>query len=472
MIDVDLAGLDAVIDGATHDLRRRIEAHGLGVEQCRGKGGGVMAFDPGRDIDEMGEARGVALGEAVFAKAFDLVEAALGEVLRIAARSHAADHLRLQFVDGAAAAEGRHGAAKLVGLGPGELGGHHGEPHRLLLEQRHAHGLAQHLAKLVRRPMVGMRRGEIDGLVATAAAQVWVHHVALDRAWTHDGDLDDEVVEAAGLQPRQHVHLRPALHLEHADGIGAAEHVVDLRIVARHGAEREAPAIMLLDQGEGLADASEHAEPSTSTFNSPSASRSSLSHSMKVRSSMAALPMGTTSDKRPARQHEAADMLGEVAREADQLLRQFEHAGEQRIGRIEPGLADVSLGQRRIAQAPDGGGERRDRVLGETERLADFADRRAAAIGDHGRGDAGAVATVAPVDILDHLLAPLMLEIDVDIGRLFPLRRDEALEQQIDLGRVHIGDGEAVADRGVGRRAAALAENADRAARNARCRGR
>ena len=76
-----------------------------------------MAFDPGRDIDETGEARGVALGKAIFAKALDLVEAALGEVGRIAARCHAADHLLLQAVDGAAAAEGRHGAAQLVGLG-------------------------------------------------------------------------------------------------------------------------------------------------------------------------------------------------------------------------------------------------------------------------------------------------------------------------------------------------------------------
>ncbi len=37
---------------------------------------------------------------------------------------------------------------------------------------------------------------------------------------------------------------------------------------------------------------------------------------------------------------------------------------------------------------------------------------------DHGRGDPGAVAAVFLVDVLDHLLAPLMLEIDVDVGRL------------------------------------------------------
>ena len=108
--------------------------------------------------------------------------------------------------------------------------------------------------------MIRVRRGELDRLVAAAAAQIGVHHVALDGAGAHDGDLDDEIVEAARLQPGQHVHLRPAFHLEHADRVGAAQHVVNGRIVARHGAEADVPAVMLFQQGKRLADASEHAE--------------------------------------------------------------------------------------------------------------------------------------------------------------------------------------------------------------------
>ena len=113
-IDVCLARFDAMLARAAHDLRRRVEAHRLRIEQRSGKRRRVMAFDPGRDIDEMGEAGSMALGEAIFAKALDLIEAALGELGRIAARRHAADHLLMQGVDGAAAAEGRHGAAQLV----------------------------------------------------------------------------------------------------------------------------------------------------------------------------------------------------------------------------------------------------------------------------------------------------------------------------------------------------------------------
>jgi hypothetical protein len=44
-----------------------------------------------------------------------------------------------------------------------------------------------------------------------------VHHVALDRARPHDRDLDDEVVEFARFEPRQHRHLGAAFDLEHAE---------------------------------------------------------------------------------------------------------------------------------------------------------------------------------------------------------------------------------------------------------------
>ena len=69
----------------------------------------------------------------------------------------------------------------------------------------------------------------------------------------------------------------------------------------------------------------------------------------------------------------------------------------------------------------------------QAQRLADLADRHARAVVDDGGADRGAVAAVALVDVLDHLLAPLVLEVDVDVGRLVALGRDEALEQQVDL---------------------------------------
>ena len=104
-----------------------------------------------------------------------------------------------------------------------------------------------------------------------------------------------------------------------------------------------------------------------------------------------------------------------------------------------------------------------DGIGGKPHGLADLAQRRAAAIADHRGGEAGALAAVFPVDILDHLLAPLMLEIHVDIRRLLARGADEALEQEIHVGGIDGGDAEAIADGGIGGRAAALAEDVLRA---------
>ena len=81
----------------------------------------------------------------------------------------------------------------------------------------------------------------------------------------------------------------------------------------------------------------------------------------------------------------------------------------------------------------------------------------------------GVLAPVALVDVLDRLLAPVALDVDVDVGRAVALGREEALEQQAERDRVGVGDAERVTDRGVGRRAAALAEDVGAAAELARC---
>ncbi len=141
MIDVRRPHLDAVLARVAHDLRRRVEAHRLRVQQRGGEGVRIAAFQPGRGIDQQREAGGVAFREAVFAEALDLVEAALGEVARVAVRQHAVDHLALETADGADALEGGHGAAQFVGLRRREAGGDDGNLHRLFLEQRHAQGL-------------------------------------------------------------------------------------------------------------------------------------------------------------------------------------------------------------------------------------------------------------------------------------------------------------------------------------------
>ena len=92
-IDVDLAHLDPMFARVAHELRGRVKAQRLRIEHRGEKHVGVAAFHPARGVDQQREARRMALGKAVFAKALDLPEAALGEFAVIALGDHALDHL-------------------------------------------------------------------------------------------------------------------------------------------------------------------------------------------------------------------------------------------------------------------------------------------------------------------------------------------------------------------------------------------
>ena len=153
-------------------------------------------------------------------------------------------------------------------------------------------------------------------------------------------------------------------------------------------------------------------------------------------------------------------MLRQMARKADQLAGERDRLPDRGIGRIETGLADVSVGQAVVAAiAPHRLGQSRGDVFGQSQNLADLADGAARTVMNDGGADRGAMAAVAPIDVLDHFLAPLVLEIDVDIGRLAAVRGNEAGEQQLAFVRIDLGDAEAEAHRAVGGGAAALAEN-------------
>ena len=73
-------------------------------------------------------------------------------------------------------------------------------------------------------------------------------------------------------------------------------------------------------------------------------------------------------------------------------------------------------------------------------------------------------AIVVVVHVVEHFLAAVVLEVDVDVGRLglaVDARLGEkALEEQSMAHRIHRGDAETVRDGGIGGAAATLAENA------------
>ncbi len=152
-------------------------------------------------------------------------------------------------------------------------------------------------------------------------------------------------------------------------------------------------------------------------------------------------------------------MLGEMAREAIDLLRVRKDLTHAPALRIETGTGDSIFRHRTTATAPDRGRQCADSVLGKTKGLADLADCRTAAIGNHGSGDAGAFAPVFAIDVLNDLFASLVLEIDIDVGWFAPLGRYEAFEQEVRAFGIDLGHAKTITDGGIGGRAAALTQD-------------
>ena len=438
-----------------HQLRRRIEPHGLTVEQRAGEDRGLVALEPGGVVHQQCKAHGVRLWKAVFTKSQHLLVDALRELLRVPLGAHALKQPLAKRIQSAAPLPGAHRAAQCVRLPRGKARRDDRYLHHLFLEDRYAQRAMQHLAHLLARILHRLR--------AAAAPQIGVHHVALDGTGAHDRDLDDEIVVTLRLQARQHGHLRARLDLEHADGVGARDHSVHARILGGQLPERVMCAAVVVDEREGTLERRQHPQRQQIHFQQPQ-----IVEVVLVPLHHGALWHGRVLDghqllEQPFRDHEAADVLRQVARkagEAHQLVRQRQQPCEPGTARIKPCVAHALRDRR--APIPPLHDFREPAALGgaETKDPGEVAQRAARPVHDDRGGERGAVATVLAVDVLQHLLAPLVLEIDVDVGRLVALARDEALEQQRRAPlRVHRGDPQAVAHARVGRRTSALTQN-------------
>ena len=395
----------------------------------------------------------MALGEPVLPEAANLAEHPLGELGGDALGRHPADEPVVVALDAPAAPPRRHVAPQLVGLAGGVVGRDHRELHHLLLEQRHPQRLREH--RLEARVGVGHR------LLAVAPPQVRVHHAAGDGPRPDDGHLDDEVVVASRPEPRQHRHLRPALDLEDADGVAAADHVVGGLVPFRNRGHRQGAAVVPRQQPERQVELGQRPQPQQVDLEQPEV----------LQVVLVPLNDGASGHRRVLDRHqvvhrlvaqqEAAGVDGQVAGKVPDL------AGEPHEVRRRLALAVEHLPHRVpvdgivVGQPP---GEPVDRGLGQPQRLPHLAHGRAGAVADDVGDHRRPVAPVLLVDELNHLFPPLVHDVEVDVGRLGPLARQEALEQQIDPRGVDGGDAEAVADGRVGGRPPPLAEDAVAAA--------
>ena len=148
-----------------------------------------------------------------------------------------------------------------------------------------------------------------------------MHRPALDGPGADERDLHHQVVEVLGAQARQRGHLRAALHLEHADGVGGGEQLVDLGLL-RDGGEIDVDAFVLAHEVDREVQHREHPEAEQVELHQPGGGAVVLVP-LQHRAVLHTRPLDRAElDERPVGQHHAAGVDSEVARKVEHLLRQ------------------------------------------------------------------------------------------------------------------------------------------------------
>ncbi len=161
---------------------------------------------------------------------------------------------------------------------------------------------------------------------------------------------------------------------------------------------------------------------------------------------------------RPGRDHDAGGVHRGVARHPLETAADVEDLLDLRVLRRHV-LEDRVLGERLVERHV----ERRRDLLGDVVDVGVRHVERAADVAHHGlrlhrpeRDDLRHVlAAVLPRDVVDHLAAAPLAEVDVDIGQRHALGVEEALEDQVEVDRIDVGDAHAPGDERPGGRAAA-----------------
>ncbi len=162
--------------------------------------------------------------------------------------------------------------------------------------------------------------------------------------------------------------------------------------------------------------------------------------------------------QRPVADDDARRVGRGVAVQPFQLKRRLQQSLDGRLGVTR--LAQARLQVDGLGQGHGVRGVGRNH-LGQAVHLAQRHLQHAPHVAQHGARLQGAegddlshpVLAVVVLDVVDDLFAPLLTEVDVEVGHGDPFGVEEALEQQAEPQRVQVGDGQRPGDQRPGPRA-------------------
>ena len=415
--------------------RRRNELHG------------IVRLEPAGLVGDQRIGRRVALVEAVVGEFGQQIENLVRLGLEHAALHGAAHeavalgvHLRLDLL--------AHGAAQQIRLAQRIARQGLGRLHHLFLVDDDAAGLlqdrAQGLMRIIRLLLAQLDRA-IGGDIGHGAGSIERHQ-------------GDDVLQPVGAHLRQRLAHACAFQLEHADGLAAPEHLVGLGVVEGDLGEVHHHAA-LGQQLHGRGQGREGLQAQKVEFHEAGGL-----HPFHVELGGGHFGFGVAVERHQLMQGAVADddarrMGGGVGIEPLQGLGDLQHARHPRIGL--GGLAQARLALEGLGEA-DGGRRVLRHQLGELVHLAQRHFQHAAHIAHDAARQKRAegddlrhpVRPIAVAHIADDLVAPVLTEIDVEIGHGHAFGIQEALEEQAEAQGIKIGDGEGVGDQRACARAA------------------
>ncbi len=266
------------------------------------------------------------------------------------------------------------------------------------------------------------------------------------RARAIQRDQRDDVLETVGPHVDQRAPHALAFNLEHADHLAARQHLIALGVVDRQRREIDMDVARL----EQLARDVEHGQRlQAEEVEFHEAGRLDPFHvelghrhvRLRIAVHRHEFAQGAIAD------HDAGGVRRGVPRQAFEALRDVEGARHHRIfvaERLEFRLALDRSRQRhrrgRILRHELG--QLVDLAVGHLQHAADVAQHAARLQRTEGDDLRDLVAAVALLDVPDHLAAAVLAEVDVEVRHRDALGIEEALEQQAELDRIEIGDGQ------------------------------
>ena len=428
--------------------------------------GRVVGLQVGRPVGDQAVAGGVRLVEGVVGERDEDVPERLDRGLGVAVGPHPlgeGDVLLVQDLLLLLA----HRAAQQVGAAQGVAGQLLGDRHDLLLVDDQPVGVAQDL---------GQRLGELgvdrrDRLAAVLAVGEVVVRVGAHRARPVERQDRGDVLEVGRGQAREQCPHAGVVQLEHAQGVAAGEQLVGGDVVEGQLLEDDLVAPVGLDVAQRVVEDRQVAQAQEVHLEQAEGLAGPHVELGDDRAVLLAAHDRDDVEQRLGRQDHAGRVHAPLPAQALEAACGVDDLAQVRLALVEraelrgllvAGVARVEDPGQRDVLAHDRRRHRLGEPLPHGERVAEHAggvlegglglDR---AVGDD-LGDP--LLAVALGGVADHLGAPALVEVHVDVGHRDALGVEEPLEQQAVAHRVELGDPQGVGDQRTGGRPTARAD--------------